>query len=960
MKNKYDLFFRRRMLFAMIFLCSLPLYAQRNQMVIDNCDVVGEWASGLPTVSINTEDQREGAGCLEVTGGTSELKFRQSFTVPVDVTKGGELDPGDAELRFWMYVSDISKLTSSNGQLELGSGGGPDRNEWNWPLGQAQIKEGWNEYVFDLSSHGSTGGALDLTAINWFRMYFFTNAESADVIYRLDNMRVVSKSLVKIDRLVLQANDPQGVKITWNAENEPSGGKYEIEHSTNGSNFTSLVQMPVKTGNEPYEYIDARELYGINYYRLKYITDDETAVLAMESLILKGGDHVKSIIGKVITGYQGWFNFQGDGTPLNWRHWFAGDSPNPNKISFEVYPDISEYDESDLSEPSQLANLGDGRPAKLFSSYKENVIETHMKWMKDYEIDGAALQRFISYTQDNRRGPSDSIAVRMGRAAEKHDRIFYIMWDMGASDTDVARLKADWTHLVNDLKITDFSSYARQDGKPVVCIWGIGLNSRTNSPTNSLEMINWMKSQGCYVIGGVPADWRTSSGDSHPGYEEVYKSLDMVMPWWVGRIRANSVSSNENNRLKPDLAYCKEHGLQYQPLIFPGFAWSQWKPGNTVNDYPRQEGRFAWEQFKSINNAGIKNLYLAMFDEYDEGTAWMKNATDFTEIPTNQYFLTASADGYWLSSDYQLRVAKQMSLVMKGTETFTANLSIPHSLGPVYYRNSFEKRESALSSSGNLFNLDPCFLRPAVLSNTGVTGAEVTNVENAAAQSGLFIARITGNAPENTSSYYYKFGEAKIEVKEGMTLTFAKYAVNELGLNTTVSLQFSDGTLLHNLDLRDMDGIGANPKNARGEVGKWTKHSITLGQDELVGKTITALILGYEGNTQGVFDAYFDDLIIQDGSGSVPIPHVSQDRMETSIGIYPTYITDGVLNIDASFIPQNESFSISVLSVQGVCVFKKEIQASTKETLLLNIPRGIYVVSVTGNKINTYQKIIVE
>jgi len=959
MKNNYNLFFRRGILLAMIFLFPLSLSAQRNYVLIDNFDVVGEWASGLPTISINTEDQQEGEGCLEVTGGTNEQKFRKLFSVPVDITKGGEIDTDDAELRFWMYVSDISKLTNSNGQIELGSGGGPDQNEWNWSWGQSQIKEGWNEYVFDLSSHGGSGGALNPTAVNWFRMYFFTNAESSDVIYRLDNMRVVSKSLVKIDRLVLQVNDLQGVKISWNELGKSVGGKYEIEHSTNGVDFTSLVQIPVKSDDKSYEYIDNRELSGFNYYRLKYITDDETVVLATEYLNLQGGDSSKSVIGKVITGYQGWFNFSGDGTPLNWRHWFAGDSPNPNKITFEVYPDISEYEDSDLATPSQLTNFGDGRPAKLFSSYKENVIERHMKWMKEYEIDGAALQRFMSYTQDNRRGPSDSIAVRMGRAAEKYDRIFYIMWDMGASDTDVTRLKADWTHLVNDLNITDFSSYARQYGKPVVCIWGIGLNSRTNSPTNSLEMINWLKEQGCYVIGGVPADWRTSSGDSHPGYEEVYKALDMVMPWWVGRIRANSVTSNETNRLKPDLAYCKEHGLEYQPLIFPGFAWSQWKSGNTVNDYPRQEGRFAWEQFKCINNAGIKNLYLAMFDEYDEGTAWMKNATDFTEIPTNQYFLTASADGYWLSSDYQLRVARQMSLVMKGTEDFTSDLSIPHSLGPVYYRNSFEKRESSLSKNGNLFNLDPCFLRPSLLSGSGVTRANVTNDENALAKSGKYLARITGTASEN-SSYYYKFGEAKIEVKEGMTLTFSKYAVNELGLNTTVSLRFSDGTFLHNLELKDMDGIGVNPKNARGEVGQWTRHLIELDQDELIGKTITALILGYEGIAPGVFDAYFDDLIIQDGYGKVSIPSIALERLETSVGIYPTYVIDGILTVDASFVPKNELLNVSVFSVSGICVFKKEIQTSTRETLFLDIPRGVYIVSVTGNTVNVSRKIVVE
>jgi hypothetical protein len=682
-----------------------------------------------------------------------------------------------------------------------------------------------------------------------------------------------------------------------------------------------------------------------------------------DDILIADGEPLNSVVGKVIAGYQGWFNFTGDGTPLNWRHWFAGDSPNPNGISFEVYPDISEYNESDLATPTQLDNFGDGRPAKLFSAYKENVIETHMKWMKDYEIDGAALQRFMSYTQDNRRGPSDSIAVRMARAAVKYDRIFYIMWDMGASNTDVERMKTDWTHLVNDLKLTDYSSYARQNGKPVVCIWGVGLNSRTNSPTNSMTMINWLKSQGCYVIGGVPADWRTCSGDSHPGYEDVYKALDMVMPWWVGRIRMNSITSNETSRLIPDLAYCKANGMEYQPVTYPGFAWSQWKAGtnNAVNDYPRSEGRFAWEQFQRINKAGIKNLYLAMFDEYDEGTAWMKNASDFTEIPTNQYFLTASADGYWLSSDFQLRVARQISRVMKGNESFTTDLSVPHSLGPVYYRNSFEKRESTLSKPG-LFNLDPCFFNAAQVSRTNVSDQSTTNVENPLARSGKYLARITGTASAN-GSYYYKIGDAKIAIKENMTLTFWKYAVNERGLYTSMSLRLDDGTLLHNMTaLTDVAGLGVKPSNARGEIGAWTKHEIIIGRGDLIGKTISGILLGYESTNAGSFDAYFDDILIADGeqSGGGTVSIIPTVREKSAVNIYPTVVEDGLITIDAMQAEDSGLLVVSLVNVQGTTVYKGTIYPKTVKKLSVNLPQGIYVVLVNGSKTNAMKKVIIK
>ena len=667
----------------------------------------------------------------------------------------------------------------------------------------------------------------------------------------------------------------------------------------------------------------------------------------------------RSVVGKVITGYQGWFNFTNDGTPLNWRHWF-GTSPNPHGTTFEVYPDISEYAESDLAaipETRQLGPLGDGRVAKLFSSYKEGVIDTHVKWMQEYEIDGLALQRFMSYTTDNRRGPSDTIAVRLARAAVKYDRIFYIMWDMGASNTDVERLKTDWTHLVNDLKLTDYSSYAHQDGKPVVCIWGVGLDSRTDNPDNWLEMINWLKSEGCYVIGGVPRGWRTLNAGSHSNakYTDVYKALDMVSPWWVGVIRMNSIANHENERLKPDLAYCQANGMEFQPVIFPGFAWSQWKQGsnNAVNDFPRLEGRFAWEQFKRINNAGIKNLYLAMFDEYDEGTNWMKSATDFTEIPTGQYFLTTSADGYWLSSDFQLRVAKQISLVTKGKETATSDLTVPHSLGPVYYRNSFEKRESELSRG--IFNLDPCFYSNTQVSIKDVTGQSTAIEETELAKSGLYAARIKGTAGAANANYYYRFSATKIIVTAGMELSFAKYAVNDPGRYTTVSLAFSDGTYLHNLSLKDKNGVDVSPKNPRGTIGAWTEHTTAIGTSELVGKTITGILLAYEGDAAGSFDAYFDNILIEDKSGISSIP-VTPLNAENGVWIYPE---NGRLNISAK--AGQAIRTIDVYDTYGRLIASERNLNATSYALPLSSARikgQLILVKVQTSKGLSVQKVI--
>ena len=585
-------------------------------------------------------------------------------------------------------------------------------------------------------------------------------------------------------------------------------------------------------------------------------------------------DDSRSPVGKVITGYQGWFTHPGD-TYGSWVHWASG-TPRPNNQTIEMYPDIFEYEANTLY-GTGFSNLGDDREARLFSQNFESVVDKHAEWMKDYDIDGVAMQRFM--TDDPRlKRHRDSVIVHMTRAAEKHGRIAYIMYDMAPSD--VQAFKADWLRFVNVMKITQYSSYAHVGDKPVVCLWGFGFSSRANLPTNSLEIIRWLKEeQNCYVIGGVPRGWRDLSGNSQKGrYDEVYRAFDMISPWVVGAFPNYPTNvDNHRNTLTRDKEECDRLGIDYQPVVYPGFAWSQLKGGNSdvPNEQPRRAGDLFWRQAHNINDLGIPNMYLAMFDEYDEATAYMKAATDFTEIPTDQYFLTLSTDGYWLSSDFYLRAAQAASRMMKGIDAPTLENPVPHSLGPVYYRNSFEKRIAPYGSSGRtmLCNIDPCFLNEAQVSSSNVSGNTVAIVEDSHARSGKYLAKIAGTASAN-GSFYYKYADAKIAIKEGMTLTFWKYTVNEQGKYTSLSLRFNDNTLLHSSALTDADGIGVSPSNARGTVGEWTKHEIVIGQGNLIGKSIAGILIGYEDAGSGEFEAYFDDVLIADADYVAPVEYI--------------------------------------------------------------------------------------
>mgnify|MGYP001461034554 CR=1 FL=1 len=46
--------------------------------------------------------------------------------------------------------------------------------------------------------------------------------------------------------------------------------------------------------------------------------------------------------------------------------------------------------------------------------------------------------------------------------------------------------------------------------------------------------------------------------------------------------------------------YLDEKGIAYQPVMFPGFSWSNWKDNAVRNQIPRRAGDFMWRQAYNI------------------------------------------------------------------------------------------------------------------------------------------------------------------------------------------------------------------------------------------------------------------------------------------------------------------------------------------------------------------------
>ncbi len=369
---------------------------------------------------------------------------------------------------------------------------------------------------------------------------------------------------------------------------------------------------------------------------------------------------------KVLFGYQGWFACPGDGWQLDaWVHWFRSQDPVATNATFDAWPDTSELGAEELC--TTKLTLPSGQPAVLFSSHRPKTVARHFAWMKAAGIDGVFLQRFLSELAD----PAyltlrDQVAANVRAGAEAEGRVFAVMYDLsGAKPASLAAdLKADWAHLVDVLKVTSSPRYLRHAGKPVLGLWGLGFTDRPGTASEAQQLINWFRtgapaSQQVTLVGGVPTYWRTLKKDSRtdPAWASVYRSFDVVSPWAVGRYGdAAGADAFKQDLIVPDLVDLKTAGKLYMPVIFPGFSWHNLFPDKPVNQIPRQGGTFYWRQVANAVGAGVSMIYVAMFDELDEGTAMLKIVPSKSQLPAQGSFLSLDADGQTLPSDWYLRL----------------------------------------------------------------------------------------------------------------------------------------------------------------------------------------------------------------------------------------------------------------------------------------------------------------
>ncbi len=366
--------------------------------------------------------------------------------------------------------------------------------------------------------------------------------------------------------------------------------------------------------------------------------------------------------GKVMTGYQGWFATPNDPEDRGWIHWGRNsfNDPSPTEITVDSWPFLDHY-EPDRLYPAGDMTLADGRPGYLFSSRDPETVQRHFHWMRQHDIDGAYLQRFVTRSTSGAFGAPEFVLHNVRRAASQEGRVWAIEYDVSSMENDANPFEVitkDWTWLVEQARILEDPRYLHQDGKPVVFIWGFSVPDREGlSIAEGNSILDWLNTQNLYLIGGVHSSWLENTA-----WHGHYQKYDQLLAWM----------ERSPSRLAAQKAQLNAWGMKILPHAWPGFAWHNLQKLAFPNQYtPRAGGQFYWDRLYNAVNVGADQIFLGMFDEYDEGTAIMP-MSDNPPLPHTawgHYIDNEGRDPFWY-----LRLSAAARQMLNGFRPLSATL----------------------------------------------------------------------------------------------------------------------------------------------------------------------------------------------------------------------------------------------------------------------------------------------
>lgn len=397
----------------------------------------------------------------------------------------------------------------------------------------------------------------------------------------------------------------------------------------------------------------------------------------------------RTIKGKILAGYQGWFRTPNDLYDGGFTHW-TGNTANGTVV--DQWPDPADYPASSLKAVPGQTTISN-KPAYVFSSADKAVVSKHFKWMRKYNIDGVYLQRFFGAS--NAGATPEWVLRNVREAAAEEGRVWAIEYDLsgGTSATVYNKITTDWKWLVNTLKITQDDRYLREGNKPVVVLWGAGIRQDMDA-TSLNQLVDFFKNDPVYgnnyVVGCVnqsfPAAWDTH----YPNYHSIFA--------WQGSLQNVATRA-------------AQYGINAQIHTWPGFSWHNLKGLVYPASYTdRQNGQYFWT--RTTDGLSIVNpeaIFVGMFDEYDESTAIMPMSDDPPKLihPTIGHYLTngTSSKDWWLVLAGQLQetLNKQIAFntAMPSVSSLTNRSNIGEELGVSLGATNVSDRLQQVDQSGD-------------------------------------------------------------------------------------------------------------------------------------------------------------------------------------------------------------------------------------------------------------------
>ncbi len=324
-------------------------------------------------------------------------------------------------------------------------------------------------------------------------------------------------------------------------------------------------------------------VWGMSLAHLSFGADPQSSLPATKPVDRQTLRH------KVLCGYQGWFRCPGDGAEEGWLHWSRNrNHVTPESLTVEMWPDTSEFGEDEKYLVPGL-HSADDQPAYLFSSANQRTILRHFEWMRQNGIDGVFVQRFLV----NLKKPSFNMVLDHVRSSAKETgRVYAVCYDLTGvpSDRLYDRLVTDWKRLVDEEKITQDERYLHHNNKPVLFVWGF-FEDRFDADL-AHRLIDFFKENDCYnvtLIGGCQWHWRTAQDTE---WARAFRRFDVISPWNVGNyatIDGKKIAATDY--WKADLAEAKKHGMEYLPVIYPGFGWTNLKGKKGRRGHDSSAGR---------------------------------------------------------------------------------------------------------------------------------------------------------------------------------------------------------------------------------------------------------------------------------------------------------------------------------------------------------------------------------